>query len=141
MRTARTKSSQEGSAGFVVFLAVVIGMVWWQWDWISGLFGGGSTVAEVTNFRCVSETGRSVFDGTVRNLSKEPIEVRVGGAVNDTSGRILEAVEAGVRPTPLPPQQSGSFRGDGPVIPDGGSCKLTGVIDASSGRPVSWRRR
>jgi hypothetical protein len=141
MRT--TKSAQAGSAGGILVLAIIAILIWWQWDRIAAMFGvgGGGTVAEVSNFQCTSQAGSSTFEGTLRNISDAPIEVKIVAAVNDTSGRILEAVEAGIRPTPLPPQQSGGFRASGPAIPDGGSCKFTGVIDAQSGYPVKWRRR
>ena len=53
------RHSQAGSAGTIVFVVVVAVLVWWQWDWISGMFGG-SPVAELVDYRC---EGR-VVDGS-----------------------------------------------------------------------------
>ena len=33
------KGRQRGSIGGIVVLAALAFLVWWQWDWIAGLFG------------------------------------------------------------------------------------------------------
>ena len=137
-----SRRSQSGSAGTVVFLAIVIGLVWWQWDRISAMFTGGSdTVAEVTGFSCTNQSGGARFEGRVRNVSKEPMSFRAVVNINDTSGRVYESKEANVRPMPMNPTDAGPFYGDGPPIPDGGSCRLANVLNAETGYPVPYRRR
>ena len=138
----KTKRAQAGSAGSVLVLAVVAILVWWQWDRIAGIFTGSSdTVAEVTGFSCSAQTGSTRFEGNVRNVSKEPRAFRAVVNVNDTSGRVFDSREAAVRPSPVPPQSTGSFYGDGKATPDGGSCRLGNVLDADTGYPVKYRRR
>jgi hypothetical protein len=136
-----TKSAQTGSIGSVVMLAVIAGLIWWQWDWIAGMFGGGSSVAEASGFNCSASNGRTNFDGNVRNIGKEPMEFVALVNINDTTGRRIETKEVPVRPAPVPPQQGGSFRGDGPAIPDGGSCRLDNILNPANGMPVPFRRR
>ena len=136
------KRAQSGSAGSVLVLAVIAGLVWWQWDRIAGMFtGGGDTVAEVTGFSCANQSGGTRFEGRVRNVSKEPMAFRAVVTINDTSGRVYESKEANVRPSPVPPTAPGTFYGEGPPIPDGGSCRLANVLNAETGYPVSYRRR
>jgi hypothetical protein len=140
-----TRFAQNGSAGGIIFLAVVFGLIWWQWDRIEGLFniGGGGAVAEVYGFNCVSQSsGTTLMEGRVRNVSDAPIAFKVQANVNDTSNRLLESREMTVRPNPVPPQQQGEFRADGPpAIPDGGSCRFSGVISAETGYPVKWKKK
>jgi hypothetical protein len=62
-------------------------------------------------------------------------------SIDDTSGRRFEGREATIRPSPVPPQTTGMFVGEGPAIPDGGSCKLANILDAGTGYPVKYRRR
>jgi hypothetical protein len=138
---ASTKRAQSGSVGTVVFAAIIVGLIWWQWDRITGLFAPGATVAEVTGFECRPESGRTTMSGNVRNLSDAPISVLAVVSVLDTSGRRYEAREAPIRPTPLPPRQSGGFRTDGPATPDGGSCKFDGLVAAEGGYPIKYRKR
>ena len=137
-----TKRSQSGSAGPILVLAIIGILVWWQWDRIESMFTGSSDmVAEVTGFSCAAQAGSTRFEGNVRNVSKEPRAFRAVVNVNDTSGRVFESREAAVRPSPVPPQSTGSFYGDGKPTPDGGSCRLGGVLDAETGYPVKYRRR
>ena len=137
-----TRRSQSGSAGPILVLAIIGILVWWQWDRIEGMFTGSSdTVAEVTGFSCAAQAGSTRFEGNVRNVSKEPRAFRAVVNVNDTSGRVFDSREAAVRPSPVPPQSTGSFYGDGKPTPDGGSCRLGNVLDAETGYPVKYRRR
>jgi len=137
-----TRRSQSGSAGSVLVLAIIAILVWWQWDRIAGIFTGSSdTVAEVTGFSCSAQSGGTRFEGNVRNVSTEPRAFRAVVNVDDTSGRVFDSREADVRPSPVPPQSTGSFYGDGKPIPDGGSCRLGTVLDAGTGYPVKYRRR
>jgi hypothetical protein len=137
-----TKRSQSGSAGTVLVLAIIAILAWWQWDRIVGVFtGSGDTVAEVTGFSCTSQTGGTRFEGRVRNLSNAPVEFRALVNTQDTSGRRADSREATIRPAPVPPQSTGAFYGDGPPLPDGGSCKLANILNAETGYPVPYRRR
>ena len=137
-----TRRSQSGSAGTVLVLAIIAILVWWQWDRIASVFTGSSdTVAEVTGFSCTSQSGGTRFEGNVRNVSSEPAGFRALVSINDTSGRRYEGREAAIRPSPVPPQTTGMFYGDGPAIPDGGSCTLANILDAGTGYPVKYRRR
>ena len=130
------RHSQAGSAGTIVFLVVVAALVWWQWDWISGMFGG-SAVAEVVDYRC---EGR-VVDGRVRNISEAPLELRAVTAILDSSGKRSDYSEATVRPVPLKPGQVGDFRGETPPLPDGGSCRLDHFVDSTTGKAVAYTGR
>jgi hypothetical protein len=137
-----TKRTQSGSAGGVLVLAIIVILMWWQWDRIEGMVGGGGgAIAEVSGFTCTSSGGRSLMEGRIRNVSKEPVSFRALVNVNDTTGRRIETQEIGVRPSPVPPDQGGEFRGEGPAMPDGGSCKLDNVLNAETGYPVKFRRR
>ena len=137
-----TRRSQTGSAGTVVVLAIIAILVWWQWDRIEGMFTGSSdSVAEVTGFSCAAQSGSTRFEGNVRNVGKAPMSFRAVVNVTDTSGRVFDSKEAGVRPSPVPPQSTGSFYGDGRPTPDGGSCRLANILDAETGYPVKYRRR
>ena len=137
-----TKRKQSGSAGSVVVLAIIAGLVWWQWDRVSGMFTGSSdAVAEVTGFSCSAQSGSTRFEGNIRNVSKEAMAFRAVVNVNDTSGRVYDTKEAAVRPSPVPPQSTGSFYGDAKATPDGGSCRLGNVLSADTGYPVKYRRR
>jgi hypothetical protein len=134
------KRVQGGSiAGFVV-LAVLAFLIWWQWDWIAGLFGsGGGGVAELVDYRCDRQPdGRMLFDGRVRNVSDSPIELRAVTAIYDSSGKKSDYREATVRPVPIPPGQVGDFRGDAPALPDGGACKLDGFLDSATGKRIGY---
>ena len=137
-----TKRSQSGSAGTILVLAIVVILAWWQWDRIAGMFGGGGdTVAEVTGFSCTAVSGGSRYEGRVRNVSKAPMEFRALVNINDTSGRRFDSRETTIRPAPVPPENTGAFYGEGPPIPDGGSCKLANILNAETGYPVPYRRR
>ena len=137
-----TRRSQSGSAGSVLVLAIIAILVWWQWDRIEGMFTGGSdTVAEVTGFSCSAQSGGTRFEGNVRNVSKEAMAFRAVVNVNDTSGRVFDTKEAAVRPSPVPPQSTGSFYGEAKATPDGGSCRLGNVLNAETGYQVKYRRR
>ena len=129
------KTSQNGSAGVVVFVIVVAVLVWWQWDTIVGLFGG-KAVAEVVDFQCVKD-GKVSVDGRVRNISESPLELRAVTAILDANGKRSDYREAVVRPVPLQPGAVGDFRTDGPPLPDGGSCRLDHFIDSTTGRQVA----
>jgi hypothetical protein len=137
MKTAMRRF-QDGSAGGVVVLAVVVILVWWQWDRIAGMFGAaGAGGAELVDYRCDRQSdGRLAFDGSVRNGSDAPMELRAVTVILDSSGKRSDVREATVRPVPIPPGQVGTFRGDAPPLPDGGSCKLDGFVDAATGRAV-----
>jgi len=128
------KTSQTGSAGVVVFVVVVAVLVWWQWDTITGLFGG-KAVAEVVDYQCAKD-GRVSVDGRVRNISESPLELRAVTAILDANGKKSDYREATVRPVPLQPGKVGDFRNDGPALPDGGSCLLDHFIDSATGKPV-----
>jgi hypothetical protein len=130
------KNRQRGSSGVVVFIVVVAILVWWQWDTISGMFGG-KAVAEVVDFQCAKD-GRVSVDGRVRNISDSPLELRAVTAILDSSGKKSDYREAVVRPVPLPPGQVGDFRTDGPALPDGGSCRLDSFVDSTTGRAVAF---
>jgi len=139
-----TKRAQSGSAGAVLVLAIIVIGIWWQWDRIEALVGVGTggMIAEVSGFSCTAQSsGRSLMEGRVRNISKEPVAFRVLVNVVDTSGRRVDTQEVAVRPSPVPPEQGGEFRTDGPAIPDGGSCRLDNVLSAETGYPVKFRRR
>jgi len=144
-RMKTTKRAQRGSAGGIVFLAVVFGLIWWQWDRIEKLFdiGGGGAVAEVYGFNCVSQSaGSTLMEGRVRNISDAPVSFRVQVAITDTSNRPIDTREIGIRPSPVPPQQQGEFRSDErPNIPDGGSCRFVGVINPDTGYPIKWKKK
>jgi hypothetical protein len=130
------RHAQSGSAGTFVFLVVVAALVWWQWDWIAGMFGG-TAVAELVDYRC---EGR-VVDGRVRNTSEAPLELRAVTAILDSSGKRSDYSEATVRPLPLKPGQVGDFRGETPPLPDGGSCRLDHFVDATTGKAVAHSGR
>ena len=137
------KRSQNGSAGSVFVLVVVAGLIYWKWDWIAGLFGSklatGSPVAELVDYRCDRQSeGRMRIDGSVRNTSDSPIELRAVTALYDSSGKKSDYSEATVRPVPLKPGEVGSFRGEAPPLPDGGACRLDGFLDSATGRPVRY---
>jgi len=134
------KGRQRGSIGGVVVLAALAFLVWWQWDWIAGLFGSaGGGVAELVDYRCDRQAdGRMSFEGRVRNTSEAPIELRAVTAIYDSSGKKSDYSEAAVRPVPIPAGKVGDFRGDTPVLPDGGACKLDGFIDSVSGRRIGY---
>jgi hypothetical protein len=128
----------------VVVLAIVVILIWWQWDRIAGLFGLSSSsgpVAEVLDYRCRPVSGGKVMiDGTVRNGSKTAIGFRAVTAIYDSSDRKSDYREATVRPSPLQPGQEGTFQTDGPPLPDGGYCKLDSIVDSDSGRPIHMTR-
>jgi hypothetical protein len=131
------RHSQAGSAGTLVFLVVVVALFWWQWDWISGMFGG-HPVAELVDYRCEPQPGgRAIIDGRVRNTSEAPLELRAVTAILDSSGKRSDYSEATVRPVPLKPGQVGDFRGEAPPLPDGGSCKLDHFVDSTTGKAVA----
>ncbi|HEX4762793.1 MAG TPA: FxLYD domain-containing protein [Usitatibacter sp.] len=137
-----TKRSQNGSAGGIVFLAVVAGLIWWQWDRIENLFGVAAkgAVAEVKGFSCTPQSnGKSLIEGKVVNLSDAPLAVRAMTAIYDTSGRMFDSAETQVRPTPIPPGQQGEFRTEGPAMPDGGRCHFNALYDAQTGNPVKFK--
>ena len=138
LRMPSMKRAQRGSAGGLVVLVVLAFLVWWQWDWISGLFGSmGSSAVEVVDYRCDRQPdGRMSFEGRVRNVSASAIELRAVTAIYDSSGKKSDYREATVRPVPIPPGQVGDFRGDAPVLPDGGACRLDGFLDSATGRRV-----
>lgn len=139
-----TRRAQSGSAGGIVFLAVVAGLIWWQWDRIEGLFdiGGGGSPAEVYGFTCSRGSGTTLMEGRVRNVSDKPMGFKVEVAITDTSNRPIENRQVTVRPNPVPPQQQGEFRSDGPpAMPDGGSCRFTAVINAETDYPVKWKKK
>ena len=131
------KRAQEGSVGSVVLLVVVAALLWWQWDWISGHLGfggGGGGTLELVDYRC----DKSGWDGTVRNASEEPVYLRAVTAIYDSSGKRSDYREAGVRPAPIQPGQSGSFRGETGALPDAGYCKLDGFVNSDTGKPVRY---
>ena len=135
-----SKRAQAGSAGPVIVLLVVAALIWWQWDSISSFLGstfsmGGGTSVEVVDYQCGSG-GRAVFDGHVRNTSDSPLELKAVTAILDSSRQKMDFREATVRPVPVAPGQVGDFHGDGPPLPDGGSCKLDGIVDSTTGRTV-----
>jgi len=134
------KRAQSGSAGGFVVLAALVFLVWWQWDWISGLFGSiGGNGLEVVDYRCDRQPdGRMSFEGRVRNVSASPIELRAVTAIYDSSGKKSDYREAAVRPVPVPPGQVGDFRGDAPALPDGGACRLDGFLDSATGKRVGY---
>lgn len=134
------KQSQGGAAGGWVVLIVVVFLVWWQWEWISGLFGSvGASVVEVVDYRCDRQSdGRMSFEGRVRNVSDSPIELRAVTAIYDSSGKKSDYREATARPVPVPPGQVGDFRGDTPPLPDGGACRLDGFVDSASGKRIGY---
>ena len=136
------KRAQDGSAGPVVVILALAVLVWWQWDWIAGLFGsklsmGGATVAEVVDYRCEKQSdGRAVIEGRIRNVSTSAISLRAVTAIYDSSGKKSDYRESSVRT--VQPGQEGSFRSDGASIPDGGYCKLDGIVDSDTGKPVRF---
>ncbi|MDQ1551189.1 MAG: hypothetical protein QOD50_611 [Actinomycetota bacterium] len=137
------KRSQNGSAGTVILFLVIVALIYWQWDWISGLFGSklhmGRAVAELVDYRCERQSdGRMRIDGTVRNISDSPIELRAVTAIYDSSGKKSDYSEATIRPVPLKPGQVGDFRGDAPPLPDAGSCRLDGLVDSTTGKPIGY---
>jgi hypothetical protein len=133
------KRSQNGSAGTVIFILVIAALVYWQWDWITGIFGGGGA-AEMVDYRCERQSdGRMRFDGRVRNASDSPLELRAVTVILDSSGKKSEYSEATVRPVPLKPGQTGDFQGEAPPLPDGGACKLDGFVDSATGKRVGRR--
>ena len=129
---------QAGAAGSVVVLLALAFLVWWQWDWIAGLLGsgGGRAVAEVVDYRCDSSGGRAVVDGRVRNASDAPVRLRAVTAIYDSSGKKSDYFEAAVQPSLLKPGDAGSFRAEGPALPDGGACRLDGFVDSEAGKRV-----
>jgi hypothetical protein len=135
-----TPRAQAGSASSLVLLVVVALLIWWQWDWISGAFGGGGKSLEVVDYRCDPQSGGMRFDGSVRNNSDKPIELKAVTAVFDSSGKKSDYRDATVRPVPLQPGQVGTFRGDTPPLPDAGSCRLDGFRDLTTGKPVGFHR-
>ena len=137
-----TKRSQEGSAGGLVVLVALAFLVWWQWDWISGLVGaGGGRAAQLADYKCDRQSdGRMRFDGSVRNTSEKPLELKAVTALYDSSGKKSDYSEATVRPVPLQPGQVGTFRGETPPLPDGGACKLDGFADLGTGKAVGFSR-
>ena len=135
-----TKSTQNGSASGVVLLVVVAVFLWWQWDWISGFLGGGGGALQLVDYRCDPQSGGMRFDGSVRNASDKPVEIKAVTALHDSSGKKSDYRDATVRPTPLPPGQVGTFRGETPPLPDGGACKLDGFTDTGTGRAVGFHR-
>lgn len=130
------RSRQRGSVGVIAVLVVIAVVVWWQWETISGWFGG-KPVAEVADYQCAKD-GRISVDGRVKNISEEPLELRAVTAILDSSGKKSDYREAVVRPVPLKPGQVGDFRTDGPALPDGGGCRLDSLIDSVSGKPVTF---
>ena len=129
------KRAQGGSAASFVLLVVVAVMIWWQWDWISGLFGGGRSAGLVVeNYRC----DQGSIDGTVRNTSEEAISVRAVTAIYDSSGKKSDYRESPVRPSPIKPGQSAGFRGETGALPDGGSCRLDGFVDSDTGKHLRY---
>jgi hypothetical protein len=136
------KRSQNGSAGSIVALLAILALAYWQWDWISGFWGGGAGVAELVDYRCERQSdGRMRIDGRVRNASDSALELRAVTAILDSSGKKSEYSEATVRPVPLKPGQVGDFRGDAPALPDGGACRLDGFVDAVTGKRVAHSGR
>jgi hypothetical protein len=140
------KRSQNGSAGSIFVLVVIAGLIYWKWDWISGLFGSkltmGGAVVELVDYTCERQSsGRMAIDGRVRNTSDSAIGLRAVSAIYDSSGKRSEYTEATVRPSPLQPGQVGDFRGDAPPLPDGGSCRLDGFVDSTTGKAVGHSGR
>jgi hypothetical protein len=140
------KRSQDGSAGSVFVLVVIAGLIYWKWDWISGLFGSklamGGALVELVDYRCDRQSsGRMAIDGRVRNTSNSPIGLRAVSAIYDSSGKKSDYSEATVRPSPLPAGQVGDFRGEAPALPDGGSCRLDGFVDSDTGKAVGHSGR
>ena len=134
------KRSQNGSAGTIVFFLVIAALIYWQWDWITGIFGGGGGVTELVDYRCERQSdGRMHFDGRVRNASESPLELRAVTVILESSGKKSDYSEATVRPVPLKPGQVGDFRGEAPPLPDGGACKLDGFVDSATGKRVGRR--
>jgi len=135
------KSRQAGSAGGIVFLAVVAGLIWWQWDRIENFFGVAAkgAAAEVKGFTCTAQTsGKTLIEGKVVNLTDQPLALRAITAIYDTSGRVFDQAEVGVRPSPIPGGQQGEFRTEGPNIPDGGRCRFNALYD-TTGNPVKFK--
>ena len=136
-----SKRAQAGSSGGVVVLLVLAALVWWQWDWISGMVGGGGGGAlQLVDYRCDPQSGGMHFDGSVRNSSDKPLELRAVTALYDSSGKKSDYRDATVRPVPLQPGQVGTFRGDTPPLPDAGACKLDSFTEAGTGRTIGFRR-
>ncbi len=138
-------SRQAGSAGPVIALVVIGVLVWWQWDWIAGLFGSklgfGGAVAEVVDYRCDKSASGISIDGRVRNISDGPLELRAVTAIYDSLGKRSDYVESVVRPVPIKPQGVGDFRASGPVLPDGGACRLDHFVDSTTGKRVGHTGR
>jgi hypothetical protein len=135
------RQAQGGSAGSVAILVVLVALAWWQWDWLSGLMGGKGAAVELVDYRCEGRSGGLTIEGRVRNASGEPLALRAVTAVYDSSGKKSDYVEAAIRPMPIPAGQEGSFRAEGPPLPDGGYCKLDNVVDADTRKPLRYSTR
>jgi len=132
----------------LVILIVVAALVWWQWDRITKAIGSGPSVragntltVQVLEYRCESQTGGGIrIDGYVRNTSDVAIGLRAVTAIYDASDRKSDYRESVVRPSPLQPGQEGTWRDEGPSLPDHGSCRLDSIVDPDTGRPVHLTR-
>src|ERR1043165_5566538 len=81
---ANTKRAQNGSAGGIIFLAVVAGLIWWQWDRIENFFGVAAkgAAAEVKGFTCTAQSsGKTLIEGKVVNLTDAPLALRAITAI------------------------------------------------------------
>jgi hypothetical protein len=138
------RASQRGSVGFVVVVAIVVLLGYWQRERIKKLFSGlgapPPVALEVDDLRCVlTATGDATISATVKNISGDPLALDVAAVSNFEDFKPMYHYGA-VAPQPLPAGRAGRFELRIAVPPDWkGSCKVTAFTDRASGKPVGFR--
>jgi hypothetical protein len=107
------RASQRGSVGFVVVVAIVVLLGYWQRERIKKLFSGLG--------------------------APPPVALDVAAVSNFEDFKPMYHYGA-VAPQPLPAGRAGRFELRIAVPPDWkGSCKVTAFTDRASGKPVGFR--
>jgi hypothetical protein len=138
---------QRGSVGFIVIVAIIAAVAWWQRDRIKSIFSGASSagapaavVAEVSGVSCVIQgLGDAVMSGTVKNVSGETqsLEMTARWDIEDLKPMYFYSP---LTPASLPAGASTQFEVRG-VLPQGakGTCRVQAFTDRKTARPVGFR--
>ena len=142
------RSRQRGAVAFVVIVAIIAAVAYWQRNRIAALFSRVSSLGappaaalEVSGVDCTiyESRGEAVMSGMVKNISGEPLSLAM------TAVWTIERFKpmyhyAPVVPASLPAGGSTKFEIRG-VLPPGakGTCKMQAFTDRNSGKPVGFR--
>lgn len=141
------RGQQRGSVAFIVIVAIIAAVAYWQRGNIASLFSRVSEVGappavalEVSDLRCVSATpGQGTISAMVRNVSGAPLSLDVA-AVSNFEDEKQKYHYGTVAPSPLPAGQTGRFELQVAVLPDWkGTCRVRAFTDKVTGKAVGFR--